>query len=167
MSALIAWSRAARSPRRAAISAVSRLAPMASANKLWKIHKWLPASRAMRRMLEELAKRPEAGLLGYRYFGNLTFVQYWRSFEHLEAYARAPELSHWPAWTAFNRRMRQSRGDVGIWHETYLVAAGRYEAIYSGMPPVGLGQAGRLVEAAGRRESAKGRLQGAEAAPAQ
>ncbi len=34
---------------------------------------------------------------------------------------------------------------TGIWHETYLVRAGEYEAIYGNMPPFGLGKAGRLV----------------------
>ena len=36
-------------------------------------------------------------------------------------------------------------GRTGIWHETYLVRAGEYEAIYGNMPPFGLGKAGRLV----------------------
>ena len=127
-------------------------------NRLWKLHKWLPVFLAMPRMLKELQARPESGLLGYRSIGGLAFLQYWRSFEHLEAYARAPELSHWPAWAAFNRRMSKSRGDVGIWHETYLVRAGEFEAIYSGMPPFGLGKICRLVDATGARESARQRL---------
>src|SRR5208337_3720591 len=58
--------------------------------------------------------------------GLTTLVQYWRSFDHLEAYARAPDKHHWPAWVEFNRRMKNSRGDVGIWHETYRVRAGEY-----------------------------------------
>jgi hypothetical protein len=127
-------------------------------NRLWKLHKWLPVFLAMPRMLKELKARPESGLLGYRSIGGLAFLQYWRSFDHLEAFARAPELSHWPAWTAFNRRMSKSRGDVGIWHETYLVRDGEYEAIYSGMPPFGLGKVGRLCDATGARETARQRL---------
>lgn len=89
---------------------------------------------------------------------------YWRSFEHLEAYARNPDQRHWPAWVAFNKRMGNSRGDVGIWHETYQVRAGEYETVYSGMPPYGLGAAGKLVPASGRRESARGRLARSEGA---
>jgi hypothetical protein len=85
-------------------------------------------------------------------------VQYWRSFEHLEAYARSHDHHHWPAWVAFNQRMGKSRGDVGIWHETYLVRAGQYEAIYSGMPRWGLGRVGSLVPASGRKETARGRV---------
>jgi hypothetical protein len=57
--------------------------------------------------------------------------------------------------------MAKSRGDVGIWHETYLVRAGEYEAIYSGMRRHGLATAGNPVPASGRKESASGRLTGA------
>ena len=126
-------------------------------NKPWKIHKWLPVARAMPRMLDELKEHPESGFLGSISKG-LFMVQYWRSFEHLEAYARSQDHEHWPAWVAFNKQMRGSRDDVGIWHETYLVGAGQYESVYSGMPPWGLGSASELVQASGRKESARGRV---------
>jgi Domain of unknown function (DUF4188) len=71
-------------------------------------------------------------------------VQYWRSFEQLERYARDPQAEHLPAWRAFNRRIRDS-GDVGIWHETYRVRAGECEAVYGNMPRVGLAAVGDLV----------------------
>src|SRR4051794_582893 len=126
-------------------------------NKPWKIHKWLPVFLAMPRMLKELAKHPECGFLGHIQ-GGFLIMQYWRSFEHLETYARSHDHHHWPAWVAFNQRMGKSRGDVGIWHETYLVPAGQYEAVYSGMPRWGLGRVGSLVPASGRKESARGRV---------
>ena len=126
-------------------------------NKLWKLHKWVPTFLAMPKMLKELEKNPESGFMG-SISGGMMLVQYWRSFEHLEAYARSHDQAHWPAWVAFNKRMGASRGDVGIWHETYKVRAGEYEAIYSGMPAQGLGKAGKLIPAAGRRESARGRI---------
>jgi hypothetical protein len=126
-------------------------------NKPWKVHKWLPVFFGMPRMLKELARKPEAGLLGAQSMG-FAVVQYWRSFEALEAYARNADAQHWPAWVAFNKRMARSRGDVGIWHETYRVSAGEYEAIYSGMPPYGLGKAGRLAPARERFETARGRM---------
>ncbi|SRR5579871_1581930 len=132
-------------------------------NKPLKLHKWLPVFRAMRPMLKELEMRPESGLLGWRHIGGLTFIQYWRSFEHIEAYARDAQKHHLPAWVAFNRRMKNSRGDVGIWHETYCVRAGNYEAVYSGMPPFGLGKVGRLIDASGLRDSARQRLHAATA----
>jgi hypothetical protein len=129
-------------------------------NKPWKIHKWLPVFLAMPRMLRELEAHPESGFLGH--IGGLSvIVQYWRSFDHLEAYARSKDRQHWPAWVAFNKRIGNSRGDVGIWHETYRAHAGEYETIYSGMPPFGLGKAGKLVPVSGRRDSARGRLDNA------
>jgi hypothetical protein len=126
-------------------------------NKPWKVHKWLPVFLAMPRMLKELAANPASGFLGHI----LTFgviVQYWRSFEQLEGYARDRDQQHWPAWVDFNRRVGYSRGDVGIWHETYQVRAGEYETIYSGMPPFGLGKAGTLRPASGHTDSARGRF---------
>ncbi|MGX1309302.1 hypothetical protein AB7M35_004060 [Amorphus suaedae] len=131
-------------------------------NKPWKIHKWLPVVRAMMRMMAELHRLPaaETGFLGRSGAGPGTIVQYWRSFDHLEAYARATDAAHFPAWTAFNRRMKTSRGDVGIWHETFVVRAGQYETLYSGMPPFGLGKVGALIPATGNRSEARARLTG-------
>src|SRR5947199_9164972 len=129
-------------------------------NKPWRPDKWLPVFLAMPRMLKELGARgPESGFLG-AYSAGFAIVQYWRSFDALEAYARDSDSAHWPAWTAFNRRMKKSRGDVGIWHETYLIGAGRFEAIYSGMPPTGLAKAGRLVPATAATERARDRVGG-------
>ena len=56
-------------------------------NKPWKVHKWLPVFLAMPKMIKELEARPESGFLGYNGMGKI-IVQYWRSFEHLEAYAQ-------------------------------------------------------------------------------
>jgi Domain of unknown function (DUF4188) len=129
-------------------------------NKFWKAWKWLPVFLAMPRMLRELEEHPESGFLGARQYmgspGRPLLVQYWRSFEQLEAYARSHDNEHWPAWVAFNKRVG-SNGDVGIWHETYLVPAGAYECVYNNMPPIGLGEATKLIPAAGRRSTAAGR----------
>ena len=124
-------------------------------NKPWKIHKWLPVFFAMPRMLKELDAHPECGCLGYNNGLNV-IVQYWKSFEALEAYARTQDREHWPAWVDFNKRVGDSRGDVGIWHETYQIPAGRYETVYSGMPPHGLGKVGKLVPVSAGGESARG-----------
>ena len=135
-------------------------------NKFWKFWKWMPVARQMPRMLVELAKHPELGLLHARtHFGlrNVMVVQYWRSFEHLHAYSVARDREHLPAWAAFKRQVAMN-GDVGIWHETYLVRAGEYETVYGNMPPYGLGLAGELVPAAGKARSAKGRLSRADGA---
>jgi Domain of unknown function (DUF4188) len=127
-------------------------------NKWWKIHKWWPAAMAMQKMLKELkAKGPElTGFLGYEARGAF-FVQYWRSFEHLEAYAKDRDGQHYPAWKAFNTKIK-SNGDVGIWHETYCIRTGEYECVYNNMPPKGLGKVGQLVPATGKKESAAGRI---------
>lgn len=130
-------------------------------NKPWKPWKWLPVFMAMPGMLRELSQHPELGLLGVRQAlaGPLSpvLIQYWRSFEQLEAYARAKDAKHFPAWVKFNKAVG-SNGDVGIWHETYLVPAGQFETIYNNMPPTGLGAAAGVVPAAGRRDSARGRI---------
>jgi Domain of unknown function (DUF4188) len=129
-------------------------------NKLWKFWKWLPVASAMPRMLIELAKQPELGLMHARTvfgFPNILVIQYWRSFHQLHAYASDRSLAHLPAWREFNRKIA-SNGDVGIWHETYLVNAGAHESVYNNMPLWGLAAAGGLVAAEGSRKSAKGRL---------
>ncbi|MFZ5668048.1 MAG: DUF4188 domain-containing protein [Pseudomonadota bacterium] len=129
-------------------------------NRFWKFGSWLPVAMAMPRMLAELEQRPELGLMHYRgHFGlrNAMVLQYWRSFEHLEAYARNTDSAHLPAWQAFNRAIG-SNGDVGIWHETYVIRPGAYESIYNNMPTWGLGAAGKLVEARGHRKAARERL---------
>lgn len=130
-------------------------------NRFWRVDRWLPVFLAMPRMVKELERDPEAGLLeASLYMGSPRrplVVQYWRSFEHLERYARSRDASHWPAWVAFNKRIGSS-GDVGIWHESYLVPAGGYDCVYNNMPPTGLGAATPLVPAAGRKATAAGRV---------
>jgi len=133
-------------------------------NHLWKVWKWWPVAAAMPRMLIELSKQPQLGLMHYRgHFGprNIMIVQYWRSFEALEAYARAQDAAHLPAWQAFNKAVG-SNGDVGIWHETYVIKPGAYETVYNNMPVFGLGAAGTLVPARGHRKAARERMTATE-----
>jgi hypothetical protein len=103
----------------------------------------LGGRRGMRHMLDHLLEHPEKGLLGYE-MGIPTIVQYWRSFDHLEAFARDDDDPHTAAWRNYWRRVGTDNR-TGIWHETYLVRAGEYEALYANMPPHGLGKAGALV----------------------
>lgn len=86
----------------------------------------------------------------------ITQIQYWRSYEHLEHYARNSH-KHLTAWRKFNQAIG-SDGTVGIFHETYLVEAGKYENVYVNMPPFGLGKVGTLIPATGKRETARERL---------
>jgi hypothetical protein len=130
-------------------------------NHFRKIGKWLPVLRAMGPMIRELAQNPESGFLGtevmLRNHRTIVLQQYWRDFDSLEAYARDREQRHWPAWTAFNKAVG-SDGTVGIFHETYTVAAGAYETIYANMPLFGLGKVAGIVPATGSRNAARSRL---------
>lgn len=128
-------------------------------NKLWKVHKWLPVLKAMPRMLKELEQRPELGFLGHHLWVGRTLLvlQYWRSVEQLNAYAKDRNHLHLPAWAAFNKAIGKN-GDVGVWHETYKVKPGDFETIYVNMPLFGLGKATRNVPISGRKESAAGRM---------
>ncbi len=129
-------------------------------NRLLAVRQWLPTLRAMGPMLKELYQHPEKGFLGaefFFYWRGPALVQYWRSFENLERFARNPDDPHLPAWQRFNREAKSS-GAVGIWHETYLVQPGAYEAIYSNMPEFGLAKATQRVPAVGARETARRRL---------
>ena len=135
-------------------------------NRPWRPDLWLPVFGVMPKMLAELSRDPESGLLGYRILlgsGGPTVVQYWSSTEKLYAYASVPEQAHRPAWTAFNRRARRAPGAVGIWHETYLVE--RAESIYVATPPMGLAAATRSVPVGRRSDRAAQRL-GRQAAAA-
>jgi hypothetical protein len=130
-------------------------------NRFWKVHKWLPVVLAMPRMIRELTANADSGLLGAEaWFGNLSLMlQDWRSFEHLERYAKDRDKTHWPAWVAFSKAVARS-GAVGIWHETYRVRPGDYECVYNNMPLFGLAKATKRVEATGSKGTAAGRMSG-------
>ncbi len=113
----------------------------------------LGGRKGMKHMLDWLMERPEKGLLGYE-MGFPTIVQYWRSFDQLEAFARDADDPHLEPWRNYWRRVGKS-GRTGIWHETYLVRAGEYECVYGNMPTFGLAKASTLVPAA---ESSTARL---------
>ena len=85
-------------------------------NKWWQLRDMMWFSKTMPKMLRELSDLPseDTGFLGYQQLGMLINVQYWRSFDHLEAYARSKDREHFPEWIEFNRRYKKRRGDVGI-----------------------------------------------------
>ena len=128
-------------------------------NRPWKVREWAPVASAMPRMLRWLDQHPEAGLLAWHnaWIKGPAVVQYWRSFEHLDRFARAADEPHLPAWAQWNRMIRAS-GDVGIWHETYKVRAGEYESIYGNMPRIGLARAGSHVPVGSSGQSAARRI---------
>ena len=128
-------------------------------NHWWKIHKWLPVTLAMKKMIAELYENPNMGFISHeQWFGRTTMmIQYWKSFEHLENYAKSRASNHLPAWKAFNKKIGEN-GDVGIWHETYLSQQGQFECVYNNMPRFGLAKAMGCVPATGRYQSASDRM---------
>lgn len=137
-------------------------------NRFFAFRKWIPTVLAMQPMLHTLRRHPGIGLLGAQlifYRRGIGVIQYWRSFDDLEAFARNKDDPHFEAWRRFNKTIG-SDGSVGIWHETYLVEAGRYEGVYNNMPVFGFAAATSHVPAVGRRETARRRLLGEENEPA-
>lgn len=84
-------------------------------------------------------------------------MQYWRSFDDLERFARDRSDPHLEPWRRFNREVGAS-GDVGIWHETYVVATSRIETIYANMPLTGLAAAAGALPVGRGRGAAAARL---------
>lgn len=128
-------------------------------NHFWAVHHWFPVFAGMPRMLRELRKAPERGLLSHVLLTasprTYYVVQYWESKEKLYAYASSPDMFHHRAWAIMNRKEKagKARQHVGLWHETYVVPEGSYESIYGDMPAFGLAAAhGQLpLEKRGRR----------------
>lgn len=131
-------------------------------NRVWAVRKWLPTALAMGPMLRTLYTYPEKGFLGGQTFLSTrgpVLMQFWRSFEDLEQFARSKDEPHLAAWQRFNRAIGTD-GSVGIFHETYQVQAGQYEAVYGNMPRFGLAAVADHVPATGKRETARRRLGG-------
>jgi len=132
-------------------------------NHLWQVWRWFPVFVAMPRMLVELAKNRDLGLVGKPrtlLSGRVILVwQYWESFDKLTAYAKAADRVHLPAWRAFNRRVRDN-GSVGIFHETFLLSDASVESVYGNMPTFGLAAVTGAVPAGKRGQTARARLTG-------
>jgi len=128
-------------------------------NKRLAIHKWLPVFNAMPGMIKELhSNKEELGFLSMEsYFGLRTtaMIQYWRSTEDLLAYAKNEK--HLTAWKKFNQKVGNNDA-VGIYHETYQISNGHYEAIYANMPHYGLGRALNTIPITSEWNSAHKRL---------
>jgi Domain of unknown function (DUF4188) len=81
-------------------------------NRIFAVRKWLRTARAMKSMLRALRTHPEKGFMGgqaIRYRRGLGLIQYWRSFDDLERFARNPSEPHLAAW----RRYNQTSGPAG------------------------------------------------------
>lgn len=125
----------------------------------------LPLLGQMRKMLADLERKqgtPDAveGYLGHQLHGLGpigVIVQYWRSFDDLERFARDPGDRHAKVWRAWFRAAQHKNRAVGIWHESFGVLAGRYEAVYENVTRIGLLRAG-IPERIGQRSTARQRL---------
>jgi len=133
-------------------------------NHFWAVHHWGPVLVAMPRMLRELSRAPERGLLSHVLLTasprTYYVVQYWESKEKLYAYAHASDMFHRRAWAIINRKEKagKSRQHVGLWHEAYVVPEGSYESIYADMPAFGLAAAHGQVPVERRGRSARERF---------
>lgn len=129
----------------------------ARVNKWWLLPFALPVLLAMPKMLKELLRDPDSGLLGVQPLGLGGMVQYWRSADDLVRYANDRSRTHRPTARRFFQKIFKSRA-LGVWHELYVVPRGHYETLYINMPRFGLGQLGPLVEARGELATTRHRL---------
>ena len=75
--------------------------------------------------------------------GNALFsISYWKSIDHLYAFARGP--SHMAGWNWWADTQEQWP-HIGIMHETYNVPAGNWENIYQNYHPIGMGELSLFV----------------------
>ncbi|MFV1984842.1 MAG: DUF4188 domain-containing protein, partial [Thiohalomonadales bacterium] len=116
-------------------------------NNFWKIHQWWHLVKTMPKILKELRQQKIPGFItGNMWYGrNILMVQYWDNFKSLEQYAKNNTKTHMPVWTFFNLKILSS-SNVGVWHETYQIEPGKFEAIYTNMPAFGLAKAGKFIE---------------------
>ncbi|MCL6423122.1 DUF4188 domain-containing protein [Brachybacterium sp. JHP9] len=138
---------------------------------------WGPVLMAMPRMIRELERNrddaaggraEDLGFLGgdFALSGHGPWmVQFWRTPELLQAYARDPARAHLPAWKAFNAGVRRSPGAVGVWHETYVVPADGIETLYVNGARVGLGRIAGTIPVERRGVTARERLGATREAP--
>lgn len=124
-------------------------------NRWLRFREWWPVASAMPGMLEYLYKHPESGFLGATSpllsptLREIVTVQYWRSTEDLERFARQDPDLHPEAWKRFFRQSFKS-GAVGIWHETFKVEAGAFESVYVNMPLYGLAKTSQAMPIKGK-----------------
>ncbi len=126
--------------------------------------------RAMPPMIAELERNKAAaargeeeslGYLGSRSTVDLTgttMIQWWRSTDHIYAYASSTDHRHREAWLEFCRKAKDAPRALTIWHETYAVAPGGAESLYATDRPYGLGTVAGVVPVGRRGESARERI---------
>ncbi|KAL8878910.1 MAG: hypothetical protein Q9192_008346, partial [Flavoplaca navasiana] len=83
-------------------------------------------------------------------------ISYWHSLTHLHAFAQSP--AHRSGWDWWSSQARKRYPHLGIMHETYEAAKGRWENVYDGFGPVGMGALTRKVVMDGGEERLESRL---------
>ncbi len=118
----------------------------------------VPVVRRYARAVEDAAAKAtglfhsERLSFGWKHIG---FLQYWSSFDALNTWSHAAPHSDW--WRAALDRMR-TKGDIGVYHEAYVVPRSGVESIYLDCDGIGLARFGTLAEPIGTRTTARDRL---------
>ena len=106
---------------------------------------------AFRSMLAELESDSTSGYMGGDIYvgtnerkSTTLVVQYWRDYESLHKWTHTKAGVHMKTMLDYMKHGR-FEGVNGVWHETYKVKDGEYEATYINMPPIGLALATRAV----------------------
>jgi hypothetical protein len=126
-------------------------------NKIFAFFKWLSVIKAMVPMIKELYQNPELGfiqeqtVIGWR---TVTTIQYWRSYEQLEAYTYGK--THSKAMKKFHQKIGKS-GAIGLYHETYKIE--KDESLYINMPIYGLAKAFEHVPITKELNTARKRME--------
>jgi len=124
--------------------------------------KWV--SEAFESMVKELESDPEKyGYLGgdqfmstNPYTNGPSMIQYWRSQEHLNAYAKSRMNKHFQPMLKSAKQVRESSA-YGFYHESFRIHAGEYDCVYMNMPRTLLGAVGELYDMKGKLRTAAGR----------
>ncbi len=110
-------------------------------------------------MLDHLVAHPENGLLAYE-IGLPTVVQYWRSFEQLEAFAKDKDDPHLDVWRNYAAPGR-ANDRTGI--STRRFSSGRATTRRSTATCPAWARQGRAARPGARISSARARLKGSNA----
>jgi hypothetical protein len=123
-----------------------------------RIRKWWPVASAMPRMLKVLSQHPNWAASDSS--SGLGGQQYWSSTGGTSTpWTGSPGTETYRTWSrgGGSTAVRAS-GDVGIWHETFRIRAGEYEAVYGNMPVFGLAAAARSLPTAQKANTAAARI---------
>ncbi|MCJ1285888.1 hypothetical protein MMC26_005230 [Xylographa opegraphella] len=115
-----------------------------------------PEFREMGKYFQSMWKEAEENRELYGYLGKtfpltsaeqgsgnvLLTLSYWKSIEHLHAFARGP--THRAGWDWMNKQLKNSHS-LGIMHETYMAPYGHWENVYANFRPFGFAQTKHLV----------------------